>query len=68
MIEGVEISGGADEFQAAVIAVVLDQITRDDKGARPGRAEGEPGLPAWVRALHPEEPNLPREVVRPDGG
>ena len=67
MPEGFEIKGGADEFEAAVIAVVLDQIAREEKAVRQGRPDRLPGLPAWVRALSPEEPNLPREVVTPDG-
>ncbi len=67
MVEGLEIKGGADEFEAAVIAVVLDQIARDEKGVREGRPDPSPGLPAWVRVLSPEEPNMPREVVTPEG-
>lgn len=67
MAEGFEIKGGADEFEAAVIAVVLDQIAVEEKVVRQGRPDRLPGLPAWVRVLSPEEPNLPREVVTPDG-
>jgi hypothetical protein len=67
MVEGLEIKGGSDEFEAAVIAVVLDQIARDEKGVREGRPDRSPGLPAWVRALSPEEPNMPRELVTPEG-
>ena len=67
MAEGIEIRGGAGEFEAAVIAVVLDGIEGDEKAARQGRSDLGPGLPAWSRALMPEEPNLPREVVKPDG-
>jgi hypothetical protein len=67
MAEGFEIKGGADEFQAAVIAVVLDQIAVEEKAVRQGRPDRLPGLPAWVRVLSPEAPNLPREVVTPDG-
>jgi hypothetical protein len=64
--DGVEIRGGADEFEAAVIAVVIDQITVEEEAARKGRPDRLPGLSAWVRALAPEEPNMPREVVAPD--
>ena len=62
----IEIKGGATEFEAAVIAVVLDEIARQEDAARRGKGADQPGLPAWVRALHPEEPHMPREVVRPD--
>jgi len=67
MTEGFEIKGGADEFEAAVIAVVIEQIVREEKTFRQGRSNGLAGLSAWVRALNPEEPNMPREVVTPDG-
>ena len=67
MIEDFEIRGGADEFEAAVIAVVLDQIARDEKAAAQGLSDSGSGVAAWVRALFPEEPNMPREVVWPDG-
>ncbi len=67
MAEGFEIKGGADEFEAAVIAVVIDQIVHGEKAVRQGRPKGLAGLSAWVRALSPEEPNMPREVVTPDG-
>ncbi len=66
MPEGMEIKGGADEFEAAVIAVVLDQIAREEEVARQGRPDHLPSLSGWVRALAPEEPNMPREVVAPD--
>jgi len=62
----IEIKGGAGEFEAAVIAVVLDRITREELAARQGRHGRGPGLAAWVRALDPEIPNLPRELVWPD--
>ncbi len=67
MAEGFEIKGGADEFEAVVIAVVIDQIVREEKTVRQGRPDRLPGLSAWVRALSPEEPNMGREVVTPDG-
>lgn len=65
-VRDVEIKGGAGEFEAAVIAVILDRIAREELAARQGRGGGGPGLPAWVRALEPEVPNLPRELVWPD--
>lgn len=66
MTEGMEIKGGADEFEAAVIAVVIDRIAFEEEAARRGRPDRLPGLSAWVRALAPEEPNMPREVVAPE--
>ncbi len=69
MVEGIQIKGGADEFEAAVIAVVLDQITREEKAAKQGRRSVPDGrfLSAWVRAaLRPEDPATPREVHRPE--
>lgn len=67
MTEDIQIKGSAGEFEAAVIAVVLDQIVRDEKAAAQGLSDSGPGVAAWVRALFPEEPNVPREVVWPDG-
>lgn len=66
MIRNVEIKGGADALEAAVIAVVIDRIAREEEAARQGRGTRKPGLPAWVRALSPETPNRPRENVYPD--
>jgi hypothetical protein len=66
MVRGIEIKGGAGEFEAAVIAVVIDRIALEEEAARQGRGAREPGLSAWVRALDPDEPRLPRDVVRPD--
>lgn len=66
MIEGIEIRGGAGEFEAAVLAVVIDRITREEAAARRLRGGRGPGLPAWVRAVSPEDPRTPREIVHPD--
>lgn len=66
-MQGIEIRGGASEFEAAIIAVVLDRIAREEAEARAGRGgQHKPGLSAWVRALNPEDPVLPRESVFPD--
>lgn len=65
MIEGVEIRGGAGEFEAAVIAVVLDRIAEEEKAARRGPIRDSVALSPWMLADRPEEPNLPREIVRP---
>lgn len=67
MVDRVEIRGGAGEFEAAVIAVVLDRIARDEAIARQGKGHSiGPGLSAWVRALLPEKPGEPRQVIWPE--
>lgn len=66
MVENIQVKGGAGEFEAAVIAVVLDQITADEKAAREGRTKSGWGLSAWVRAIQSEDPARPHEVVWPD--
>ncbi len=66
MNRGIEIKGGATEFEAAVIAVVLDRIARDEAAALQGMGRRRPGLPAWVRAIMPEESRLSGETVNPD--
>lgn len=67
MTDQIEIKGGAGEVEAAVIAVVLDRIAREEAAARQGRRGQKPGLSAWVRALQPpEDHRLPREQVWPD--
>ena len=66
MPDGILIRGGAGEFEAAVIAVVLDRITEEERAARLGRRRNESALSAWLLAGRPEEPNLPLEIVRLD--
>lgn len=66
MDRGIEIKGGAGEFEAAVIAVVIDQIAREEEAVRQGRGKGEPGLSAWVRAISHDDPRLPSDQVWPD--
>lgn len=66
MTDFIEIKGGAGEFEAAVIAVVIDRITREESSARQWRGDRGPGLPAWIRVLQPEEPGHPREIVWPE--
>ena len=63
MSDGIEIRGGAGEFEAAVIAVVLDRISEDERVAREGRPKSESGLSAWMRAINPEEPEVPLEMT-----
>jgi hypothetical protein len=65
MIEGVEIRGGAGEFDAAVIAVVLDRISEEERAARQGAPRLSNALPPWVLAGRPEEPNMPRDLLKP---
>jgi hypothetical protein len=67
MVEGVEIRGGADEFEAAVIAIVLDRIDSEESAARSGVGRRGPELPAWVRALPQEIPLRSPQAVFPDG-
>lgn len=62
----VEIKGGAGEFEAAVIAVVLDRMAREEAVARSGRRSQLSGLPAWVRAVQPDRDGVPTEIVAPD--
>jgi hypothetical protein len=64
-IKGVQIRGGASEFEAALIAVVLDRIAEEERVARQAPRDGSRPLPAWMMAGRPEEPNMPREIVRP---
>ncbi len=60
----VEIRGRPTEFEAAVIAVVLDRIAREEQEAVERQARTSPVLTPWVRAvrrgqLHPLDTNLP---------
>lgn len=64
MSEKTTIKGGAGEFEAAVIAVVVEQLEREEKAAR-SRADRTPTLPAWVRAVRPDESNHPLDPWKP---
>lgn len=66
MTESMEIKGGAGEFEAAIIAVVLDRIAREESAAREVKSFRESRLSAWVRAIRPQDPKAPRENVWPD--
>jgi len=66
MTDQIEIKGGAGEFEAAVIAVVIDRIAREDAAARQRRGGSKSGLPAWVLAVQNEDPRVPRDQVWPD--
>jgi hypothetical protein len=65
MSEQVQIRGGAGEFEAAVIAVVLDRIAADEKAARLGKGGPDHRLPAWIRALEPESVVVPLDIKKP---
>lgn len=66
MAEGIEIKGGAGEFEAAIIAVVVDRLARQEARARRGPRSRRAGLSAWVRAAQSDPPRVPRETLRPD--
>jgi hypothetical protein len=55
MSRRVEIRGGAGQFEAAVIAVVLDRLAQEELAARQGRGKRQPGLSAWVRVIQNRE-------------
>lgn len=63
----VEIKGRPNEFEAAVIAVVLDQIAQDEQEAVDRRARSTPVLNAWMRAFRTEQPH-PLDQNRPSAG
>jgi len=65
MIRDIEIRGGAGEFEAALIAVVLDRITEEERAAGQAPKDGSRPIPAWMLADRPEEPNMPRDIPRP---
>lgn len=61
----VEIRGRPSEFEAAVIAVVLDQIAQDEQAAVERQSRTSPVLGAWMKAVrtgqtHPLDQNHPR--------
>lgn len=66
MVEGIRIKGGAGAFEAALIAVVLDHLTREEDSIRRSPPGGARGMPAWMRASLPDEPDTPLELVEPD--
>jgi hypothetical protein len=47
----IEIRGGAGEFEAAVIAVVLDHIAFEEKARKSGQDSDSNRLSPWVQAL-----------------
>jgi hypothetical protein len=65
MIRDIEIRGGAGEFEAALIAVVLDRINEEEGAASQAPKDGSRPVPVWMLAERPEEPNMPRDILRP---
>lgn len=64
MTTPMEIKGGAGEFEAAVIAVVLDRIAIEEREAQQGRKRTNQ-LPAWVRAIRQDPHPGSIEVRKP---
>ena len=65
MTDGIDIRGGASEFEAAVIAVALDRIARDEKAAADRRSKSSPVLSAWVRVVRDDKPSHPLDTNGP---
>lgn len=65
MAEGLTIRGGAGPFEAAVIAVVLDRIAEEERAALQGPPRHSRALPPWMLVGRPEEPNSPRDILKP---
>lgn len=59
MTGSIHIKGGADEFEAAVIAVVLDHIAAEEKAQKAGRDRNDNRLPGWIRALDTDQNKFP---------
>lgn len=59
MNDSVTIKGGATDFEAGVIAVVLDQIELEAKAAKRRAAEAKPTLSPWVSAVRLDESQQP---------
>lgn len=66
MADGVEIRGGAGEFEAAVIAIVLDHIARQQSEAAARARFTYSDLPAWVKAQPQLTPGQGLPAVEPE--
>ncbi len=64
MSEEVQIKGGATEFEAAVIGVVLDRIAAEESAARQGKKGRDNLLPPWVTAARDNQLPFPKSVRR----
>lgn len=65
MYEGVEIKGGAGEFEAAVIAIVLDNLAREENAARQRAPKISNEISPWVRAAPQLQPHQPSPAIDP---
>ncbi len=61
----IEIRGGAGEFEAAVIGIVLDHMAREEASARAQARSTFAGLSAWVRATPQVIPDQTPLAARP---
>ena len=61
----VEIRGGAGEFEAAVIGIVLDHMAREEASARARARSTFAGLSAWVRATPQVSPDQAPPAATP---
>jgi hypothetical protein len=64
-VTSVEIRGGADEYEAAVIAAVFLRLLEERAAARavlPPRRRPS----AWVSAYHDPHPDDPYDSIRPE--
>ena len=60
MTRDIEIRGGAGDFEAAVIAVVVEMIEREETERRSHPDSGDRRLPAWIQAIQNGELPQPR--------
>lgn len=66
MSEAIQIKGGAGPYEAAVVAAVIQEVLESERRVRAQRPEPTNRPSAWVRALHPRNPEDPLFVIRPD--
>lgn len=68
MSDRMQIRGGAGPFEAAAVAAVVNHVLESEQAARVRRPANANRFPAWVRALHPHDPDDPLRFVAPDHG
>ena len=66
MGSGLEIRGGAGPFEAAAVAAVVQHLLETERALRQRPPAVSNGLPAWVRAALPRNPEDPVQWVYPD--
>lgn len=66
MGSGLEIRGGAGPFEAAAVAAVVQHVLETERALRQRPPAVSNGLPAWVRAALPRNPEDPVQWVHPD--